>query len=64
MAFFRDGLEPKANCFAYNVRGKNCRILHELICTQKSKCSFYKHRADVDIAQIERDIRNYTGPKA
>lgn len=29
------------DCFGYSEKGKNCRVLKELVCKNK-KCSFYK----------------------
>ena len=45
------------NCFAYDKRfmGKNgCRILKEMFCKTKGKCSFYK-----STEQYLKDLRKY-----
>lgn len=54
---------PKADCFAYSKDKNRCNALSELVCTYKDKCSFYKHRANVNLREIELAVRSYTGPK-
>ena len=50
---------PEEDCFCYNKKQNECNGLKELICATKEKCSFYKHRADVDIAALEKSITIY-----
>ncbi len=40
------------DCFARGIR--SCRVLNELICLKKAKCSFYKTKR-----QHEEDLKRY-----
>lgn len=55
--------EPIINCFAYYKERNICRALNELVCTYQEKCPFYKHKSEINYADIERAISRYTGPK-
>ena len=46
------------DCFAYDKRLKKCNALKELVCTYK-RCTFYKKQEDVNMNEIERDIKCY-----
>lgn len=50
----------KKDCFAYREKQEyeGCCILNKLYC-KKENCKFYKNKNNVDIRQIEYDIRNY-----
>lgn len=54
--------EPKISCFAFHQAKNGCTALRELVCACEGKCSFYEHKDNVDINEIERSIRNYSGP--
>lgn len=51
----------KTDCFAYiETLGKpTCKALKEMQCAN-GNCRFYKSRKEIDYAQIENDIRNYS----
>lgn len=58
----------KKDCFAFKDNiddNKNhhygCSALDKLFC-RESECAFYKNRREVDMTQVERDIRNYALP--
>ena len=52
----------KRSCFAYNTKKCTCNILKKLYCNiqKEPDCTFYIHKDDVDIRQIENDIRSYS----
>ena len=54
--------EPKTSCFAFNQVKNGCTALRELVCACEGKCPFHKHKDDVNTNEIERAIRNYSGP--
>lgn len=53
--------KAKVSCFAYtNNHGHEvCKVLTDMQC-KKGECRFYKPDHEVDMNQIERDIRNYS----
>lgn len=54
-------IKPKTDCFAYPEAGKSqCYALNDLYC-KKEKCSFYRPNTEITKAQIERELRGYTG---
>ena len=53
--------EPKTECFAYSREKKCCKALSTLICANKDKCPFYKHKSEVDFKEIERAVTKYSG---
>lgn len=50
------------DCFAYVVKNGHagCKALNELYC-KNEKCNFYKKRGQVNMNQIEEDIKKYAG---
>lgn len=50
--------EVKKDCFAYIEAKNECSALNELICSCK-KCTFYKHKSEVDFRQIEQAIKHH-----
>lgn len=52
----------KEDCFAYHEAKHLCSALSELVCEHKNKCAFYKHKSEVDFREMERAVKNYSGP--
>lgn len=52
----------KKDCFAFIETNahQECKALKELYC-KNEKCNFYKKRSQVNINQIEEDIKKYAG---
>ena len=50
------GKPIKYDCFAY-ANGK-CSALKELYC-ENEKCSFYKHKREVDKQKLKKEIKDY-----
>lgn len=50
------------DCFAYIVKNGHagCKALKELYC-KNEKCNFYKKRSQINMNQIEEDIKKYAG---
>ena len=54
--------KPKIDCFAYQNE-RSCRALNQMICSEKDKCPFYKHKSEISYEEIERAIERYVCPK-
>ena len=54
--------EVKTDCFAYHEDKNLCSALSELVCANSKKCAFYKHKSEVDFREMERAVKNYSGP--
>lgn len=52
-------MEVKKDCFAYDAKYKDCNVLKELYCRNEN-CKFYKNRTEVNLKQIEEDIKKYS----
>ena len=53
--------QPEFDCFAFDKDKKSCKCLKKLYCVLEDKCSFYKHKAEVDLDAIENSVKNYFG---
>ncbi len=55
-----DKIEPKTDCFAYPAEGKTeCYCLNKCYCKKGEKCTFYKPKSEISIAQIESSLLRY-----